>query len=270
MEISVIIPTYRPAAYLWQCIDSLCAQTLPSDRFEVVLVLNGCKDPYKENIGKYLTGKNIHANLLQTDVPGVSHARNMGLDHARGKYVVFIDDDDWIAPNYLESLLEKAAAGRIVVANVRSYIEDKDCYSSSHFLSQAYARYKRMGEKKDMMSVRSFLSSACCKLIPREMIGQMRFDTRIPLGEDAFFMASISKNMEDLVPAPEDACYYFRIRKNSSSHKERPYLERAGIVFRLCQSYARLYLSDMRHYDFLFMTSRIAATLRRLFQRSWE
>lgn len=270
MEISVIIPTYRPAAYLWQCLDSLCAQTLPSDCFEVVLVLNGCQNPYEENIGNYLRGKDIHVNFLQTDVPGVSHARNMGLDYARGKYVAFIDDDDWISPDYLKSLLEKAAEGRIVAADVRSYIEEKECYSTSHFLSKAYALYRRNGEAGGIMAGRSLLSSACCKLIPREMIGKMRFDTRIPLGEDAFFMASISKNMEELVLASEDACYYFRIRKNSSSHKERPYRERAGIVCRLCRSYARLYLSDMRHYDFLFITSRIVATLRRLFQRSWE
>ena len=54
MKISVIIPTYKPKEYLWECLDSLYNQTLSKQDFEVLLVLNGCDEPYKSNIRKYI------------------------------------------------------------------------------------------------------------------------------------------------------------------------------------------------------------------------
>ena len=53
MKISVIIPSYKPQEYLWQCLDSLCSQTFPKEDFELILVLNGCKEPYYEQIKAY-------------------------------------------------------------------------------------------------------------------------------------------------------------------------------------------------------------------------
>jgi glycosyltransferase involved in cell wall biosynthesis len=269
MDISVIIPTYRPADYLWQCLDSICAQTLPYERFEVVIVLNGCKEPYYKKISAYLADKPLHAVLIQTDEPGVSHARNLGLDNARGEYVVFLDDDDWLSPNYLENLLMSASPGKIVEANVMVYWEEYGCFSPYHFLAQAYGAYTPP-KWKSIIFIRCFLSSACCKLIPMAMIGSVRFDPCLRFGEDAFFMASISRNLEDFGLASADTFYYIRIRQDSASHQQQSYKERAGVVFRLCGNYVRLYLSDMRHYNFLFIASRIVATLRRLFRRSWE
>ena len=54
MKISVIVPTYKPQAYLWECLNSLCLQTLSKEDFEVILVLNGCCEPYKTQIQQYL------------------------------------------------------------------------------------------------------------------------------------------------------------------------------------------------------------------------
>ena len=50
MKISVIIPTYKPQAYLWKCLDSMVAQTFPKEEFEVILVLNGCSEPWKGKV----------------------------------------------------------------------------------------------------------------------------------------------------------------------------------------------------------------------------
>lgn len=57
MKISVIIPSYKPRDYLFECLDSLSCQTFPHDEFEVVLILNGCKEPYISTINSYLLQK---------------------------------------------------------------------------------------------------------------------------------------------------------------------------------------------------------------------
>ena len=95
MRISVIVPTYKPQEYLWECLDSLRSQTLAEDEFEVLIVLNGCKSPYYENIQRYIEQSNAcHFQLIQTDVPGVSNARNVAIEQANGEYLMFIDSDD--------------------------------------------------------------------------------------------------------------------------------------------------------------------------------
>ena len=63
MKISVIIPTYKPKSYLWECLDSLVAQTFAKEDFEVVIVLNGCEDPYKSQIEKYIDEHKEDMNL---------------------------------------------------------------------------------------------------------------------------------------------------------------------------------------------------------------
>ena len=50
MKISVIVPTYKPQAYLWKCLDSIYNQTFPKKDYELLLVLNGCNEPYHTQI----------------------------------------------------------------------------------------------------------------------------------------------------------------------------------------------------------------------------
>lgn len=82
MDISVIIPTYKPQSYIWECLDSLKNQTFAKERFEIILVLNGCREPYYSQIHAYIEN-NLHGynvNFIQTDQGGVSNARNIALD----------------------------------------------------------------------------------------------------------------------------------------------------------------------------------------------
>ena len=81
MEISVIIPTFRPQEYLWECLDSLKAQTLSSDLYEIIIVLNGEKHPYWQQIEEYISDMSGF-RLIYSQERGVSNARNTGLDKA--------------------------------------------------------------------------------------------------------------------------------------------------------------------------------------------
>ena len=106
MEVSVIIPTYKPGEYISECLNSLEEQDFPVSDYEVIIVLNGCDMPYRSMLQDIITDKGyVNVRLIQTDVPGVSNARNVGVDNAKGKYLLFIDDDDWVAGNdYLSSM----------------------------------------------------------------------------------------------------------------------------------------------------------------------
>src|SRR5690554_1613370 len=94
-KLSVIIPTYKPQNYILECIDSLQKQTLNKIFFEVIIVLNGDKEPYYTEVENYIK-EHDNFKIIHTATAGVSNARNIGIDTAKGSHVVFIDDDDFI------------------------------------------------------------------------------------------------------------------------------------------------------------------------------
>ena len=120
-DISVIIPTYTPKEYLWECLDCLEQQTLNKDSYEVLIVLNGTKEPYYSLIKERIKNYSYSIDLLYSNVNGVSRARNIGIEKAQGKYVSFIDDDDFISPCYLQALLKDVTPEGITEANVIAF-----------------------------------------------------------------------------------------------------------------------------------------------------
>ena len=111
MKISVIVPTYKPKAYLWECLNSIYNQTFPKTDYEVLLVLNGCNEPYNTQIKEWLSKhSDLQVQYFQIDEGGVSNARNIALNNLTGEYVTFIDDDDLISPKYLKELFENATS----------------------------------------------------------------------------------------------------------------------------------------------------------------
>lgn len=258
MEISVIIPTYKPKSYLWECLDFLRNQTLSTDSFEVLIVLNGCCEPYQSQIKEYLSEyKMSNVRFFQTNVPGVSNARNWALDNAKGDFITFIDDDDIISANYLLSLLEKSSDKALVVSDERVFV-DSISQCSKGYISKAYQKFKT-NDANSIFLKRSFLSSSCCKLIPKNIISDFRFNTSFRIGEDSLFMFSISKDIKEIRLA-DDAIYYRRCRSGSASRSEKTISYKMKICFTQIIEYIRLYLRFPFQYNFFLFLSRLAAS----------
>ena len=102
-RVSIILPSYKPNFYIYDCIRSVCEQTLDISLFELIIVLNGCDEPYYSNIDNYCSDiqKKPFIQIIQIDEPGVSNARNIGMNVARGEYICFLDDDDILSPTYI-------------------------------------------------------------------------------------------------------------------------------------------------------------------------
>lgn len=100
-EISVIVPVYKVEKYLPQCIESILAQTFTD--FELLLIDDGSPDSCGEICEKYARNDK-RIRVFHQDNAGLSCARNVGLINASGNYIAFIDSDDYIRIDYLESL----------------------------------------------------------------------------------------------------------------------------------------------------------------------
>lgn len=98
-EISIIIPVYKTEEYLAKCLDSVLAQTFPD--FECILVEDGSPDSCGKVCDEYAE-KDSRTKVIHQVNSGVAKARNIGLDNASGRWIMFVDSDDWIEPNLLE------------------------------------------------------------------------------------------------------------------------------------------------------------------------
>ncbi len=267
IQISIIVPTYKPDIYLWKCIDSIYRQTIGLENFELILVLNGCKEPYLTAIKDYLLNKEgLDVKLLQTDKPGVSNARNIGLKEARGTYICFIDDDDWISNNYLKGLVDVSDRGAdIVASNVTCYSEET-LELSKDYIGNAFQRMEN-STKIPIVKARKFMSSSCCKIIRRDKIGHTRFNCDFAMGEDSLFMASISNRTKNICTSAPDIIYYRRVRQQSASHRTQSLSTRVNNAIHLATAYTRILMSDCMHYNWIFFASRYAALLICIFRK---
>lgn len=263
MDISVIIPTYRPKDYLWECLDSLAVQTLPKEKFEVIIVLNGCKDPYYMQISDYAIqhADNLNIRLIHTRENGVSNARNIGLDNAEGRFIAFIDDDDYISPTYLEEMSAKAADETIVACDTY-YFKDGCTERQYSRMSEVFHNLSPEG-KTDYINARRLFFCACMKLIPAKSIADRRFDTSMTVGEDGLFMFSISDKYTFVDFTSDKAVYYRRLRKDSVflSHSASSRMTILRNDLKMIWKYTALYFSGIFRYSFFFYLTRIRGSI---------
>lgn len=260
MNISIIIPTYKPGSYLKDCLESINNQTMDKKCFEVIIVLNGVIKPYIEYIYSLTKMYDFNSVVIPTETPSVSNARNLGLSRTQGEYVCFIDDDDKISPSYLENLYSKATPNNIVASNVKAFYNNSNKTENDYIASA----YKKLINKNSPLSVfkgRKFMSSSCCKIISRRIIQDVRFDTNLKIGEDSVFMAKISKKVKSIVLSDSSAIYYRRLRAGSASRVKQPILKKCTIVCELLKKYTKMLTPS---YNIPFIATRIVAALLKL------
>ena len=264
MEISVIIPTFKPQEYLWECLDSLRTQTLSTDMFEVIIVLNGCKEPYYKQIADYATrhSDSIDLKVIYTDENGVSNARNTGLDNAEGQFIAFIDDDDKVSPTYLEELYSKADDQTVVIANTFNFSEESPEILIPVRPTELHSILSSKG-RTGLHESRRFFFTVWMKLIPTAIIADRRFDTSFSIGEDCIFMFKISDKIRYTYFTSSDATYYHRLRPNSAmgSMAQAERWKRIWNDIRMIAAYTKIYLCGLRRYSLHFFLTRVRGAI---------
>ena len=101
-DVSILIPVYNEEVYLPRCLDSIVGQTLQS--WELLLVDDGSTDRSGSICDSY-AARDSRIRVIHQENAGISAARNAGLAAAAGKYIGFVDSDDWIAPEMFQRLL---------------------------------------------------------------------------------------------------------------------------------------------------------------------
>lgn len=128
IKVSVIIPVYNAEAYLRQCLDSVINQTL--QEIEIICVDDGSTDQSLDILKEYEKNDSRITLLVQKNA-GAGAARNKGLDIATGKYLSFLDSDDFFEPTMLEKSYCKASESQaqLIVFRASHYLQSEDKFS---------------------------------------------------------------------------------------------------------------------------------------------
>lgn len=148
--ISIIIPVYNTEKYLTQCFDSLINQTFQD--FEIICVDDGSTDDSRKILSQY------HQKVLLkiSEHKGVGYARNLGLKFAKGKYIHFLDSDDYFEPDMLETLYNSAEQNNvdIVVLSAKKVDKNGNALPTNDFwpVNKKKAPYNRVFNWKEYTS----------------------------------------------------------------------------------------------------------------------
>lgn len=263
MKISVIIPTYKPQDYLWQCLDSLYRQSFSKADYEVILVLNGCHEPWFSDIQKFIADhmQGVCVNFLHTNEPGVSNARNLALDYAKGEYITFIDDDDYVSVDYLSELYTIATRNTIALAYPYVFDDGKEGIQKNHSITNVYNKLCTC-RASHYFKAKEYFSGPWMKLIPQAMINSRRFDKKLHNGEDSVFLFQISDKYGLVATASKKAVYYRRYRKDSAVTRKHRRMYVIKNSFYMIWCYVKCYVARPYKYNFLFFITRIMGALR--------
>ena len=121
--VSIIVPIYNVENYLRQCLDSISEQTYKN--FECIMVNDGSTDSSQQIAEEYLTDNRF--KLINQSNKGLSGARNTGISHIREEstFVAFVDSDDYIYPDFLETLIEHIEDGVDIIEGMIEYFHDE-------------------------------------------------------------------------------------------------------------------------------------------------
>lgn len=104
LDVSIIIPVYNVEEYLEHCLDSIIEQTIDKSRIEVLLVDDGSTDSSPEICDRYAE-KHSFFRVFHVKNGGVSNARNFGIENSKGKYILFLDSDDWLTKKSVKNIV---------------------------------------------------------------------------------------------------------------------------------------------------------------------
>ena len=198
--ISVMLSVYNREHYLTKCIDSILAQK--NVRTEIIIVDDGSSDGAEKICDEY-AARFSNIRVIHQENKGLSSARNVGLDHATGDFLFFIDSDDYLPKDSLETLMELQAEhdADCVIGNYDLYNDD---YSFSRSIKIPEKYKNKLLTDREICELLLYTNKTNLiiftwgKLFKRQVWDGIRFPERVTMSEDQFVFAELAKRIRRL------------------------------------------------------------------------
>lgn len=222
--ISIVMPVFNAENYLKKSIESILCQTYPA--WELILIDNGSEDHSLRICQEYAKKEERILLLHQHQNKGVSAARNLGVEKATGDYITFLDADDWVAEDYLETLVKTAKdtqADMLVCQFKKVYDADREAANemSVEENEETEVPVNVVYEKGDYVN-RCLLNgyTHCWGVLYRTFLLEgIRFPSRVTIGEDVLFLIDTILQAEKIVVTGYDGYRYY-INENGAMNRK--------------------------------------------------
>ena len=230
--ISLIVPVYNVEEYLEECLESIRKQTYQD--IEVILVNDGSTDGSKAICERYCK-ENRRFHLLNQENQGLSAARNTGVAASRGEFIVFVDSDDMILANYLETLMHYMREDVDIV-------ESQFTVSNEEFLAKSFKEPSILFEGNSQEAVKIFPKhvlnvNAVTKLYRRSIVEAVPYIDGV-IFEDVYCGIGMLKYIRKMIKI-DYVGYYYRVRLGSIMHRE--FSPKNLDIFTVCDKLIELY-----------------------------
>ena len=236
--LSIIVPVYNTEKYIENCLDSLLEQDIDKSMYEIICINDGSTDGSLPILEEYAE-RYDNIVLINKSNEGVSIARNLGLEKSKGRYIWFIDSDDWIARECLGVIAQEIQKYDPSVVQI-----DFDYIQAEWRVKECASVFLNKGNVKCSVHNVSVLPyvGACSSIIKKELLNHYKhkFIEYLHYGEDVLFMRELFDRMRmeeeqggivhKMVHCQGEIFYYYRMhdvsamRSSWSKHRER-YME---------------------------------------------
>lgn len=208
--VTLIVPAHNSEHLLERCLSSLVAQTYKN--LEIIVVVNACKDG-TEGVARLFADGDSRIRVICTDVPGVSHARNLALNSANGAYVGFADADDWAEPEMVDAMVS-AAIDRAADVVCCGKITDTP---NGSFVTSVADRVTKISADEFYYGVlmAPYCGAVWNKLFSRRAFERCRFDETMAIIEDSAFCCDLATDELCFVAIP--GCFYHYVSNEGSA-----------------------------------------------------
>lgn len=225
--ISIIVPVYNVKKYLQKCVESLLGQTYTD--FEILLIDDGSTDGSSE-ICDQLREADSRIRVFHKENGGLSDARNFGIEHAQGEFLLFIDSDDMIHPDFCKVLMDaqKKYNAEIVSTEMLEFQTDEELVkvrSENKGYSEIVFRHNEILKEYFSPSNHEIYHGLCMKMHKRELFDNLWFE-KGRLHEDLYITYRLLDRCKTFVYV--DVPYYFYLQHDKSimhNYKEKNFVD---------------------------------------------
>lgn len=208
VKISIVIPVYNAEDYLERCLHSVLDQEFSS--YEVILVDDGSTDASWLICDRYSSTDPRFITLHQPN-KGVSAARNAGINMAQGEYVMFLDADDALLPDALESMVESLNGEDLVVGGYGTFIggvpsKEVRPYAAMSYKGNDYPRFF----EDNLLPNCELLNAPWAKLFRTKAIRGIRFNEDMNYAEDKLFVFEVLSKISSVLTVSRAVYGYYR------------------------------------------------------------
>ena len=221
MKLSIIVPVYNVEKYIKKCLESILDQDLSKDAYEIIVINDGSTDA-SYSIAKKYADSNRNLKLLTQKNKGLSATRNRGVTEAEGKYIYFVDSDDFIAPNVLKILLDTLEENDLEMLAFNLLKVDVNFEIKKSIQAVSNIKLSKIVDGVTFIADRGFDPGSCWFIIQKEFLlktGLKYVEGRML--EDVIFNAHLFPLIHRIAFRPIDV-YYYVIHQESIMRNTEP------------------------------------------------